>query len=63
MEEGILAQDDLQAMGLFELTQELTKRTLKIMRNCRVDHEGDLLADIGRSHCEQLTTDLETYGR
>jgi hypothetical protein len=52
VEEGILAQDNLQAMGFFELTHELTKRTLKIVRNRRVDHEGDLLADVSRSNSE-----------
>ena len=63
VEEGVLAQDDLQAMGLFELTYEFSKRALKVMRNCRVDHEGNLLVDIGRGDCEQLTTDLETDSR
>ena len=63
VEEGVLAQDDLQAMGLFELTYEFSKRALKVMRNCRVDHEGNLLVDICRGDSEQLTTDLETDSR
>ena len=63
VEERVLAQDDLQAMGFVKLTHELTKRTLKVMRDCRVDHEGDLLANVSRCHSKQLTADLEAYSR
>lgn len=63
VEQRILTQDDLQTVGFFELTQELAKRALKIMRNSRVDHEGDLLAEVGRGRREQLTPDFETYSR
>mgnify|MGYP001817994752 CR=1 FL=1 len=50
-------------MGFFELADEVTKRTLKIMGNRRMDDEGYLLADVGDRDCEKFATDFETDGR
>jgi len=61
MEERVLAQDDVQPVNLLELPHQLSKRPLKIMRNRRVDSEGDLLVHLAGGHSEELSSELETY--
>ena len=63
VEQRVLTQDDLQPVGFFKLTQEFAKWALKIMRNSRMNHEGDLLTEVRRNYREQLTPDFETYSR
>ena len=48
-------------MNLLELPHQLSKRPLKIVRDRRVDGEGDLLVHLAGGHSEELSSELETY--
>lgn len=60
MLDGVLTQDDLDSMDLFELSKEFSERSLQIVRYLGVDHQRDLIAELGGQGREKLTANLET---
>ena len=55
----ILAQNDVQAVGFFELAHQLTKGTLKVLRHHRVNDQRYLLAEI--THFFEIYKALEPH--
>ena len=56
MLDGVLTQDDLDSVDLFELSKEFSERPLQIVRYL-------LIAELGGQGREKLTANLETDRR
>ena len=63
MLDGVLTQDDLDSVDLFELSKEFSERPLQIVRYLGVDHQRNLIAELGGQGREKLTANLETDRR
>jgi len=63
MEQGILPQDDFEAVNLFQLSEQIPKGALQIVGYLGVHHQGDLFDMVALAEVEQLPPNFQANCR